>query len=784
MNLLTPEQIQEKLRSIPSPATRATVEFDPMPLLPAIFKQYPNWVTFQDKDHKQPIMSGSLSPARSNDPTTWVSYRTACENIKAGRGYPNLGWVPDGIRTKFLTAIDIDGCRNPETGELRDWAQKIVTICGATYVEVTPSQTGIRVWIVAEFPKEAANVYFLAKTAGYGRKVQVEIYNDGKYFTVTGKPIPNSGREVLPLNPDKIVELFNYFELLERQYPAGQISQKKDKIVRTRPVRKDGTIIFEAVPPDDGFKHLFEVVGWKPFEDRLKKMEDKRFHDPVLEPGKLMYCPMPEHRPRGKDVPFQSKYFGVMPDGDIACCIVCQWSGDMVKACRDFDAGEEGGKIEYKNMYDVARQICRENNLTFEDYFPKEIAVTISVVPEQHEIQSIVEPSLPVSAMSSTRLGDIYVERFEPYGWPLELALPALATAAGVVVPPGDSRLIGGDPMTTLYTGLIGPVHCGKSQAIEWAAKSLGIFVEGRGKYYYELKSGSAEQLMNNLDKYSGSFGRNILVNPDEWSHLFSKAAIPDASFTSVLTSSFYRRSQTFTNPRGRDFTLNLGLSLIGGIVEDDFDTVFNFSTLGGLYDRFLFGLSPKGFMFDYRPYPFEMRNYEGDFDDIGWSPVSVVLDGSLFEVIKHWNKEKPELGRIVEVCARVAIIFASMDGRTVVTGGDLEALQGLADYQLAVRNRFQPNPGLSPDAVYGNAAAAWAKNHAKEWKPLSAMKHALQRYERKYGAFIAQRAIESLAYGGRLQLWKGPETDRNPFPADYTGPKVKFGLVRRTPLT
>ena len=36
------------------------------------------------------------------------------------------------------------------------------------------------------------------------------------------------------------------------------------------------------------------------------------------------------------------------------------------------------------------------------------------------------------------------------------------------------------------------------------------------------------------------------------------------------------------------EYPLNLAMSFIGGIVEQDFDTVFGASSLGGLYDRFL----------------------------------------------------------------------------------------------------------------------------------------------------------------------------------------------------
>jgi hypothetical protein len=402
-----------------------------------------------------------------------------------------------------------------------------------------------------------------------------------------------------------------------------------------------------------------------------------------------------------------------------------------------------------------------------------EVEVMDDVEPEQESLAL-----MPSSAMASSRLGDIYAEQFEPNGWPLDLALPALVTAASVLVPritPAEGGLVvGDDAMTNLYTALIAPVHAGKSQAIEWAAKSLGIYREGRGAHYYELKSGSAEQLLSNIDKYSRNtfqFG-SVLINPDEWAHLFAKAGIPDASFPTVLTTSFYRRKQTFTMARNKEINLNLSMSFIGGIVEDDFDTVFNAQTLGGLYDRFLFGKSPDGFKWDYQPYPFDALT------ECPFKPVRVRQDASLFEVIKSWNKKDPELGRVVEICTRVATIFAAMDGRPEIDGNDLERLEGLAQYQKAIRSQFRPNAGVTSDAQFANAALGWIERHAQQWVSVSLLKRRLYRYQEKLGPNVAERALFSLAKGGDIDLWI--RDGRSQLPADYKGKTFRVGLVRK----
>jgi DNA primase RepB-like protein len=390
---------------------------------------------------------------------------------------------------------------------------------------------------------------------------------------------------------------------------------------------------------------------------------------------------------------------------------------------------------------------------------------------------------MPESALASTRLQDIYAEIFEPNDIPLDFAMPGLVTAASVCVPPlpePESKyglVIGDDPLVTLFTALIGPVGSGKSQTIEWAAKALGIYSKERGPHFYEVMAGSAEQLIDDLHKKKKAFQGSLLITPDEWSHLFAKAAIQNASFPSFLTRSYYRKKQTFLRPRAKEITLDLAMSFIGGIVEDDFDTVFNAATLGGVYDRFLFGRAPDGYAFDYKPYPRQVV----PFEFFNWKPVPVQVDGSVWELAKSWNKRDRSLGRIIEVCTRVATIYASMDGRALLTAADMEPLWGLTQYQAGLRSRFQPNAGVVPDAVFANAALAWIERNAHDWRTIRDLKRGTHTYQRKLGPSVAERALMALARTDQIELWLAPRPGIDkPLPIDYTGPTPRVGLVRK----
>lgn len=116
---------------------------------------------------KVPITPGSIF-ARSNDPTTWRDFSTACR-AAADPSIDGVGFMFDG---SGIAGIDLDHCLHD--GALEPWAAEIVTACAGTYIEVSPSGTGLHI--------------FGRATVGTGRRRNgVEVYDRGRYFTVTGK---------------------------------------------------------------------------------------------------------------------------------------------------------------------------------------------------------------------------------------------------------------------------------------------------------------------------------------------------------------------------------------------------------------------------------------------------------------------------------------------------------------------------------------------------------------------------------------------------------------------
>lgn len=129
--------------------------------VPAELRERDRWVRHQDK---RPITTEGRA-ASSTDPSSWDDYESAVSS-EEGDG---AGFVLDG---DGIVCIDLDKCVH--RGRIAPWARDIISAAGDTYVEYSPSGTGLHVWGWA--PEFSG-----------GRVVDgVEVYAEGRYLTVTG----------------------------------------------------------------------------------------------------------------------------------------------------------------------------------------------------------------------------------------------------------------------------------------------------------------------------------------------------------------------------------------------------------------------------------------------------------------------------------------------------------------------------------------------------------------------------------------------------------------------
>jgi putative DNA primase/helicase len=154
--------------------------------IPQELKALPQWVMWRREDRKGkptkvPYTSyGSL--ASSIDPLTWSAFEIARKAYEKG-GYDGLGFV--FVRELGLTAIDLDHCRDPTTGEIDDWALTIINRFNS-YTEVSPSGEGVHILVKGSLPTGVMGRKKYLKGNGYRPGAAIEMYSGGRYFTMTG----------------------------------------------------------------------------------------------------------------------------------------------------------------------------------------------------------------------------------------------------------------------------------------------------------------------------------------------------------------------------------------------------------------------------------------------------------------------------------------------------------------------------------------------------------------------------------------------------------------------
>jgi putative DNA primase/helicase len=136
--------------------------------------------------------------ARNNDPKTWSDLDTCMKNYTSGK--------VDGIGFALLHteigAIDIDHCRNKETGTLYPWAADVANRA-KSYCEVTPSLEGIRIIGRCTGTK-------VHRKLDVADGVSCELYRVAeRYITITGNQIGQVGElgNIDKLIDDLLIEL-------------------------------------------------------------------------------------------------------------------------------------------------------------------------------------------------------------------------------------------------------------------------------------------------------------------------------------------------------------------------------------------------------------------------------------------------------------------------------------------------------------------------------------------------------------------------------------------------
>jgi putative DNA primase/helicase len=154
--------------------------------IPNELKAIPRWVCwkYEKKDgtwRKPPINCRTGKKADVTDSASWATFDQALAYYRKHR-LAGIGFVLNG---DGYCGVDLDDCRDPETGQLEDWAEKILIELDS-YSEISPSGTGVKVFVRSFLPETS-------RRAG-----KIEVYAGQRYFTVTGHRLPNATSLVQP----------------------------------------------------------------------------------------------------------------------------------------------------------------------------------------------------------------------------------------------------------------------------------------------------------------------------------------------------------------------------------------------------------------------------------------------------------------------------------------------------------------------------------------------------------------------------------------------------------
>ena len=206
--------------------------------IPQELRDLPQWVAWKfaqrdgnAKPTKVPINAETGKAASSTDPATWTSFEKALVAYQSGHG--------DGIGFVFstddpYTGIDLDSCYD-EVGHMADWAENIVARLDS-YTELSPSGRGLHIIIRGTLPGKGR------------RKGPMEMYSEGRYFTMTGASVDGESAVIAERNDTLQAVYHEIFAEGDRKLPSRQA-----QITRSNS-ESDDDLIKKAIGAKNGAK--------------------------------------------------------------------------------------------------------------------------------------------------------------------------------------------------------------------------------------------------------------------------------------------------------------------------------------------------------------------------------------------------------------------------------------------------------------------------------------------------------------------------------------------------
>lgn len=164
--------------------------------IPAELRDPPNWVVWKSEPQKGrqtkvPYNARTGARASSTDPRSWTTFQEALTRYQRSDGrYDGIGFVFSEHDDFF--GVDLDACRDPQSGALTEWAAEIVEAF-ETYSEVSPSGTGVKLVARGKLPGGKGRAKKLEGVPTFGDKQpEIAVYDRGRFWCMTGQRLTSA----------------------------------------------------------------------------------------------------------------------------------------------------------------------------------------------------------------------------------------------------------------------------------------------------------------------------------------------------------------------------------------------------------------------------------------------------------------------------------------------------------------------------------------------------------------------------------------------------------------
>jgi hypothetical protein len=195
----------------PHNMSNATVPGSSLQHIPNVLRQFDRWLHWQAEIKpdgtvgKRPRSWCDTFWSSYYDSAQWRSFEHAAKTVvneSGGVGFAlTEPLIVEGVGR--LLALDLDACRNEDTGKVEPWALAVIAKCGMSYTEVTPSQKGLRCWVIVRNCPPIYSPDFVPRepTRAPGtepKAVECQVFGGESegYVTVTGRWCKGSSQQV------------------------------------------------------------------------------------------------------------------------------------------------------------------------------------------------------------------------------------------------------------------------------------------------------------------------------------------------------------------------------------------------------------------------------------------------------------------------------------------------------------------------------------------------------------------------------------------------------------